>query len=81
MNGCVQNLSVDKNYTLRDIRVLSQKKLSYWYRYPHVKDETVSRPSYHLHGNTHTWERRYLYWNRAQVSIYFRTVADVLPSS
>ena len=29
-------------------------KMSYQYRDPHVKDKTVSRPSYLYHGNPHT---------------------------
>ena len=37
-------------------------KMSYQYRDPHVKDNTVSRPSYFQHGNPHTLERRSLYW-------------------
>ena len=32
---------------------------------PHVKDWTVSRPSYLYHGNLHTRERRSLYWDGA----------------
>ena len=35
---------------------------SYHYRDPHVKDETVSWPSYLKHKNSNTWERRSLYW-------------------
>ena len=33
-------------------------KMSFQYRDPHVKDKTVSRPSYLKHGNPHTWERQ-----------------------
>ena len=40
---------------------------SYHCRDPHVKDKTVSRPSYLQHGNPYTWERRSLYWDGAQV--------------
>ena len=36
---------------------------SYQYREFHVKDKAVSRPSNLEHGNPHTWERRYLYWD------------------
>ena len=32
------------------------KMQSYQYRDPYVKDKTVSRPSYLLHGNPHTWK-------------------------
>ena len=39
---------------------------SYQYRDPHVKDKMVSWPSYRSHGNPHTWERRSVYWIRAQ---------------
>ena len=38
----------------------------YQYRHPHVKDKTVSRPSYLYHGNPHAWERRPLYQIKAQ---------------
>ena len=41
---------------------------SYQYRAPHVKDKTVSWPSYLLHRNPHTWERQSLYWDVAQMS-------------
>ena len=37
----------------------------YKYRDSHVKDKTVSRPSYLKRGNPHTWERRSLYWDGA----------------
>ena len=40
---------------------------SYQYRDPHVKDKTVSRPSYLKHGNPHTWKRWSLYWDGALV--------------
>ena len=40
---------------------LSIKMSSNQYRDPHVKDKTVSRPSYHKHGNPYTQERRSLY--------------------
>ena len=30
---------------------------------PHVKDKTVSGPSYIQHGNPHPWGRRSLYWD------------------
>ena len=46
---------------------LNIKMSSYQYRDSHVKDKTVSRPSYLLHGNPHTLERRSLYWDRAQI--------------
>ena len=45
---------------------LNIKMSSYQYRDSHVKDKTVSRPSYLLHGNPHTLERRSLYWDGAQ---------------
>ena len=45
---------------------LNIKMSSYQYRNPNVKDKTVSRPPYLEHGNPHTWERRSLYWDRAQ---------------
>ena len=38
---------------------LSIKMSSYQYRHPHLKDKTVSRPSYLKHGNPHTWESLY----------------------
>ena len=44
---------------------LNIKIPSYQYRDPHVKEKTVSRPSYLQHGNPHTWERRSLYWDGA----------------
>ena len=47
---------------------LNIKMSSYQYTDPHVKDKTVSRPSYLYHGNHHTWERRSLYWDGAQIS-------------
>ena len=46
---------------------LNIKMLSYQYRDPHVKDKTVSRPSYLYHGNPHTWERQSLYWDGVQL--------------
>ena len=46
---------------------LNIRMSSYQYRDPHVKDKTVSLPSYLWHGNPHTWRRRSLYWIRAQV--------------
>ena len=48
-------------------RCLNIKMQSYQYRDSHVKDKTVSRPSYLKHGNPHTWERPSLYWDGAQV--------------
>ena len=45
---------------------LNIKMSSYQYRDPHVKDETVSWPSYLKHGNAPTWESRFLYWDGAQ---------------
>ena len=45
---------------------LKIKMSSCQYRDPHVKDRTVLRPSYLWHGNTHTWERRSLYWDGPQ---------------
>ena len=46
------------------------KMSSYQYRYPHVKDKTVSRPSYLKQENPHTWARRSSYWDGAQILIY-----------
>ena len=48
---------------------LNIKMLSYPYRDPHVKDKTVSRPSYLQHGDSHTWKRRSLYLDGAQNSV------------
>ena len=45
---------------------LNTKVSSYQHRDPHVKDKTVSRPSYLQHGNSHTRGRRSLYWDGAQ---------------
>ena len=45
---------------------LNIKMLSYQYRDPHVKDKTVSPPSYLQHRNQPTWERQSLYWDGAQ---------------
>ena len=42
--------------------------MSYQYRDSHVKDKTVSRPSYLWYGNPHTWERWSLYWDGALVA-------------
>ena len=39
------------------------------FRDPHVKDKTVSRPSYLQHGNPHTWERRSLYWDGSSAAM------------
>ena len=39
------------------------KMSSYQYRDPHVKDKTVSRPSYLYYENPYMWERRSLYWD------------------
>ena len=47
---------------------LNIRTSSYQYRDPHVKDKTVSRPSYLLHGNPHTQKKRSLYWDGAQKS-------------
>ena len=47
---------------------LSIKMSSYQNMDPHVKDKTVSRPSYLEHGNPHACERRSLYWDGAQVA-------------
>ena len=49
---------------------LNIKMSSYQYRDPHVKDKTVSRPSYLQHGNPHTWERRSLYWDGTQITSF-----------
>ena len=46
---------------------LNIKMLSYQCRDPHVKDKTVSRPSYHV--NPHSWKRWSLCWNGALVFI------------
>ena len=46
--------------------------LSYQYMDSDVDDKTVSRPSYSLHGNPHSWERRSLYWDEAQVACHWR---------
>ena len=42
---------------------LNTKMLSYQYRDPHVKDNTVSWLSYFQHGNPHTCGRQSLYWD------------------
>ena len=34
----------------------SHIKISFQYKYPHVKDKTVSWPPYLKHGNPHTWK-------------------------
>ena len=46
---------------------LDLKMPSYQYRDPHGKDKTVSRPSYLQHDNSHTLERRFLYWDGALI--------------
>ena len=42
---------------------LNIKMSSYQYSDPHVKNKTVSRPSYLKHGNPHPCKRRSLYWD------------------
>ena len=54
-----------KSQIMSGIRIwgrLNIKMSSYQYRDPHVKDKTVSRPSYLSHGDPDTRERRSLYW-------------------
>ena len=48
---------------------LNIKMPSYQYRDSHVKDKTVSPTVLSLTWDPHTWERRSLYWDGAQVSI------------
>ena len=58
-----------------------QRAVSIWryrhYRYknPHVKDKSVSRPSYLYYENPHTWEWRSLYWDGCQMAYYLHGLA------
>ena len=51
--------------------LLNIKMLSYQYRDSHVKDKTVSSTVLSLTRESHTWERRSLYWDGAQELISF----------
>ena len=55
-------------------------KISYQYRDPHLKDKTISRPSYLKHGNAYTWERWSFYWDGAQV-IHMRKLEGLWPKN
>ena len=62
---CRSSQSVKENKTSG--AHLSINILSYQKKDSHVKDKTVSRPSYLWHGNPHTLKRRTLYWDGAQL--------------
>ena len=54
LNCTFHNLLAD--FETRPGGSLNINMSSYQYRDPSVKDKTVSRPSYLLHGNPHTWK-------------------------